>query len=73
MSRIIVTTARPLDDGKKEEIVTKAHKKYGEDYAVDFIVDDGIIGGIIIFDGENVFDGSIRTQLQHAKEQLKKD
>jgi F0F1-type ATP synthase delta subunit len=42
---------------------------FGE-ISVSYHIDDAIIGGIIIFDGEKIYDGSIRTQLNNIKEKI---
>ena len=73
MNNITVTTARQLAPTQKEELISKIEKKYGMDIAVNFVVDDALIGGMTIFDGKKVYDGSVYGQLKRLKEELKKD
>lgn len=69
MNKITITTSIELSKEEKENIVTRLKKKYGEAEYI-FHVDYELIGGIIIFDGEKVFDGSLRTQLKTFREKL---
>ncbi len=70
MKKITITTSFELTKEKKAEVITQLSKKYGEANYV-FHVDYEIIGGIVLFDGEKVYDGSIRTQLEIFKEKIK--
>jgi F0F1-type ATP synthase delta subunit len=70
MSKITITTNIELTKEKKAEIISQLEKKYGDaDYV--FHVDYEIIGGIMLFDGDKIYDGSIRTQLEIFKEKIK--
>ena len=40
--------------------------KYGDHSAV-YHVDDSLLGGIVIFDGEKVYDGSLKNKLRSLK------
>ena len=53
-----------------KKITQYLDKKYGE-YSVNFVVEDELVGGIIIFDGEKIYDGSIRGQLTSVMNKLK--
>ena len=65
--KYIVTTAKPLDEAKQEEIRRKFARTTGEDVAVTFLVNDELLGGMTIFDGERLYDGSIAYRLEKLK------
>lgn len=62
MRNITVTTAKEITEKDLKKITQYLDKKYGE-YSVNYVVEDELVGGIIIFDGEKIYDGSIRGQL----------
>ena len=37
---------------------------------MEYLVDDSLIGGLIVFDGKTVYDGSVKTKLASIKEKL---
>ena len=39
-------------------------------YSVDYIIDENIIGGIIIQIGDVIYDGSVRGRLENIKQAL---
>lgn len=69
MTNLTITTAIELSEAQKAEIQKKLVKKYGKFSAV-YRVNTALIGGIIIFDGDKVYDGSISTQLEKIKDKL---
>lgn len=68
-----VTTATPLTDVQKENVVTKllSTTKY-KDFQMHYDVDSSIIGGMVIRIGDRVVDSSIKTKLDELAKQLKK-
>ena len=68
----LITTAFPLTEEKKEEIIRKLQDT--SDYRLieaDFRVDPSLIGGIVLRLGGRMVDGSIRTRLRRMKRELK--
>ena len=66
MTNIHVSTATPLSAAMHDEVEAWLTQRYGEHTTV-YHVDDSLIGGIVIFDGETVFDGSIKSKLKGLK------
>jgi len=60
-----VTSAMPLADAEQ----TKVKKEIGADN-VEFVVDPGILGGLVIRSGDRVVDGSVRRGLNNMAERL---
>ena len=67
MTDIHVTTAMPLTPNAQSAIERWLEKRYGE-YAVCYHIDASILGGVVIFDGEQVFDGSIKSKLKGLRQ-----
>lgn len=69
MINLTITTSEALNAAQKVSIEKRMQKKYGE-ITVSYRIDDALIGGIMIFDGDKVYDGSIRAQLVKIKEKM---
>ena len=67
MTDIHVTTAMPLTPKAQNAIERWLKKRYGE-YTVCYHLDASLLGGVIIFDGEQVFDGSIKSKLKGLRQ-----
>lgn len=65
-----VTAARELTDQEKAELAASLAKATGRSVKPEFVVDSGIIGGIITQVGSTVYDGSVRTQLESLRQEL---
>ena len=60
-------TIKPDDERmKKIADFVKRHNCY----SVDYIIDENIIGGIIIQIGDVIYDGSVRGRLENIKQAL---
>lgn len=68
-----VTTATPLKDEQKKEIVKRLLEttKY-ESFEMNYVVDSSLIGGMIIRIGDRVVDSSIKTKLYELSKDLRK-
>ena len=63
MSRFTVTSARALSEKRKREIAGKLGAEASE---ILFLVDEALIGGLVISDGENILDASVKNKLRSA-------
>ena len=70
MREITVTSAVCLDDKQKSLLESYFNDKYGI-YTVKYLVNDALICGVVIFDGEKIYDGSIINKLRRMGEHLK--
>jgi F-type H+-transporting ATPase subunit delta len=62
-----VRVARELADDIRTEIHNRIHRVLGKEPVLHLAVDPELIAGIWVRVGDRVFDGSIRTQLEHAR------
>ncbi|HQC55317.1 MAG TPA: F0F1 ATP synthase subunit delta [Clostridia bacterium] len=69
MAKLTITTSKELSSKKKSEIEARLQKKYG-DFEAIYRIDKSIVGGIIIFDGQIAYDGSLKTQLTKFKDKM---
>ncbi|QNQ82496.1 F0F1 ATP synthase subunit delta [Lactobacillus sp. PV037] len=68
-----VTSAVKLTKTELSKISQAYAKKYGlNDLILTNKVEPSILGGVILQVGDRIIDGSIRTKLQHIREQLLK-
>ena len=65
-----VTTAKPMAAGAQETLRTKLGTLTGKTVRLSFETDGELIGGLVARIGSTVYDGSVRNQLQQAKERL---
>lgn len=65
-----VTTARPMDEVSQESLRTSLSGLTGRKVRLSFETDGELIGGLVARIGSTVYDGSVRNQLQQAKERL---
>lgn len=66
-----VKTARPVSQAEQAAMQEKLTEMTGKKVKLKFDTDESMIGGVVTRIGSTVFDGSIRSQLDQLKEQLK--
>ncbi|MGH9947433.1 MAG: ATP synthase F1 subunit delta, partial [Pyrinomonadaceae bacterium] len=65
-----VISAHELSTDERKELEKNLEKITDKDVKLNFVIDKNIIGGVVTRIGSTVYDGSVRTQLEHLKEQL---
>ena len=58
-----ITSAAPLSDAQKSEIVKALKARLGREVRVETEIDENLIGGAVIRAGDVVIDGSLRARL----------
>ncbi|HZR10992.1 MAG TPA: ATP synthase F1 subunit delta [Myxococcales bacterium] len=69
--RASVTAARPLDDGEIERLRETIGRMTGRSIVLEAKTDPSLIGGAVTQVGATQFDGSLRTQLERMRDDLK--
>jgi F-type H+-transporting ATPase subunit delta len=69
--RAKVVSAVKLDDAAVAAIADELSRKHGAKVLVERAVDPALLGGVIAQVGSMVYDGSVRTQLEDLRKQLK--
>ena len=64
-----VTTAAPLSEEAKASLAAKLRKIVGGEPELVAVVDPELIGGVIVRVGDKVYDASIATQLNNARQE----
>ncbi|PLX27813.1 ATP synthase F1 subunit delta [Candidatus Parcubacteria bacterium] len=73
IKNIEVTSAKELNKASEKKIKDFSIKKLGsENIEIKKNIDKNILGGVIIKDGDKVYDGSVRTRLYELKNRLNK-
>ena len=71
IGKATITTALELDDAKKERIVDELLKtSHYKSLEVEYVVDNSIIGGIVIRIGYRVVDSSVKTRIEKMRKML---
>ena len=70
--RANIVSATELTKTQIKEITKALSGVVGKDVVCGITVDPSIIGGVIAYVGDLVFDGSVKTQLEHIRDNLKK-
>ena len=61
-------TAHQLEGGLEQEILTAFERVLGSDPIVTQWVNPELIGGFVLRVGDRVYDGSVRTRLEHMRQ-----
>jgi F-type H+-transporting ATPase subunit delta len=70
--RPTLVSAMPLADGQVAEIKASLEKMTGKQAVLKIEVDPALIGGVTTKIGDQLFDGSVRTQLKRIEDTLQK-
>ncbi len=65
-----VSSAHELSAPEKAELEQNLEKATGKDVRLTYKIDTELIGGVVTRIGSTVYDGSVRTQLEHLREEL---
>ena len=65
-----VRSAVPLDATRTKKLAEALSKATGRTIEVRVVVDPNVVGGLVAKVGDEIFDGSIRTRLDDAREHL---
>jgi F-type H+-transporting ATPase subunit delta len=65
-----VRSALPLDDGQRAEIVTRLRALTGKQVEIEESVDPGLIGGVAVRIGDQLYDASVRSRLERLRARL---
>jgi F-type H+-transporting ATPase subunit delta len=71
IAEAVVTTAFPLTDENKAEIVKTFEPIIGKKIQITEKVDSDILGGVIVRVGDRLYDGSLKTKLARFQDRLK--
>jgi F-type H+-transporting ATPase subunit delta len=70
--RPTLVSAMPLGDGQVAEIKASLEKMTGKQVVLKMEVNPALIGGVVTKIGDQLFDGSVRTQLKRIEDTLQK-
>ena len=65
-----VTLARPLGEAASQEVEARLSSAVGADVTARFLVDPSILGGVVIREGDTVYDGSVKRRLDGMRRAL---
>jgi F-type H+-transporting ATPase subunit delta len=65
-----VTVAQEPGDGERREISSQLSRAYGKEVVPHFLLNPGILGGVVVRVGDTVLDGSVRRRLAILKSKM---
>ena len=65
-----VTSAVALERPQQETIMQQLRAKYGPALDIRFVVDESILGGLIVRVGDRVLDTSVRSRLAQVQQRM---
>lgn len=65
-----IESAAELDAAARERVLRDLKAKYGADVSATFTTNPGLLGGLRIRIGDDVFDGSVKGRLARLEQQL---
>ena len=65
-----VRSAVPLTQERRKKLAQALSKATGKNVEITVVIDPAVIGGILARVGDEVFDGTVRTRLEDARERL---
>lgn len=68
--RAHVTLSRPADATLQKEIVASLEKRLGKKVVPSFSADPGLVGGVLIRVGDELYDGSMRRRIAGLKRRM---
>ncbi|MEO1992845.1 MAG: ATP synthase F1 subunit delta [Pirellulales bacterium] len=69
--KALFTTAVPLTDEKKNDVLKDVQQSLGMSLRPSFVVDASIIGGLVVQIGDTIYDQSVATSLTKLGNQLR--
>ena len=69
VKKIMITTSVVLDEAKQNKLLVDFKGVFGKKIELEFLVNEKIIGGILLKIGSNVFDTSIYGKLKRLENQ----
>jgi len=68
---VTAVTAVPMKKDIQDKLKNIISEKLSKDVIFENIIDEGIIGGVLLKAGDKVFDGTIKSELKSVEKQLK--
>jgi F-type H+-transporting ATPase subunit delta len=65
-----VISAVALERPQQDAIIKQLREKYGPSLDVRFVVDESILGGLIVRVGDRVLDTSVRSRLAQVQQRM---
>lgn len=66
----VVTTAKALSAEEQEQLAEKFGKIINKKLRIQTVIDPSILGGVVVKIGDRLYDGSIKSKLEHFAHQL---
>jgi F-type H+-transporting ATPase subunit delta len=68
--RVLVRSAVPLDEGQAEDLRRRLRETFHHEPVLHTTVDPDLLGGLVVQVDDWLYDASVRTRLQHLRNQI---
>jgi F-type H+-transporting ATPase subunit delta len=68
--RVNVRSAVALSEAQRQQLKQELHDDFGLEPMLESQIDEGLLGGMVVQVGDWIYDGSVRTALERARNQL---
>jgi len=69
-AKAVVTSAAPLDAATQEHLRRRLGEVTGKNVYLELRQDPGLLGGVVTQLGSRIYDGSLKTQLAHLRDEV---
>jgi F-type H+-transporting ATPase subunit delta len=66
-----VTSAKDMSQAQQDKLASTLKESVGQDVKIKLVVDEGLIGGLVVKVGSKMIDTSIRSRLANLKNAMK--
>ena len=70
---VTLTTAHPIDESIKNEILTYVQKNGRSDVELTEVIDEDIIGGMVVKMGDKQLDASVKRNIKELRKTFNKN
>ena len=70
IKRVEVVSAVEVSDDRKQRLIEKLQNKLQKTVIANWVLDDSIIGGLVIRIDDNIIDNSLRNKLENLSKNI---
>src|SRR5690606_19076913 len=68
---VIVVAAKPLDADTQDKLAASLSRRLQREISIQTEIDEGLIGGVVVYAGDLVIDGSVKGKIGKLTEAMK--
>ncbi len=68
--RVLVRSAAPLDEASRPRLQERLGRMLAAEPVIDYAVDPSLLGGLVVQAGDEIYDASVRAQLERLRREI---